>query len=63
MGALLSFRCLTQLYLCFFPQKTPEFVPDAVGFPAVGGEGTQAVAAVVGPMGLDRVREWSNRSN
>ena len=38
-------------------------VLEAEGLLQVTGEGTQAVAAVVGPMGLDRVREWSNRSN
>lgn len=38
-------------------------VLEAEGLIQVSDEGTKAVAAVVGPEGLDRVREWSNRSN
>ncbi|WP_231295027.1 hypothetical protein [Corynebacterium efficiens] len=36
---------------------------EAEGLITVTGEGTRAVAQVHGPQGVDRVREWSNRSN
>ena len=36
---------------------------EAEGLITTTGEGTQTVATVVGPDGMDRVRQWSNRSN